>query len=185
MAPIDRHECEWVREHLDAFLDGADSDLAAGDSERVARHLASCAECRAESAFAQRVRAGLRGMEMTAAPAAVIERAEREIGSTRGRVVALRPRGGMRRWAPAIAAAAVLVVVATWSERSRRAQAERVAVEQAAREAAVAFAYLNKYAQRTGDIVEADVIGRRFVAPVEKAMEKTGVAETKPSPDES
>jgi predicted anti-sigma-YlaC factor YlaD len=183
MSPVDRHQCEWVQERLDAFLDGADSDLTASESERVARHLASCAECGGQSSLAQRVRAGLRGLEMTAAPAGVIERAQREIASPRGRVVALRPRAGLRRWA--VAAAALLLIAATWIERDRRAAAERIAIEEAAREAALAFAYVNKYAQRTGDIVEGEVIGRRLLGPMEKVIEKTGVTETNTNREQS
>ncbi len=182
MSPNDRHECEWMRARMDAFLDGAASDLPASEREHVARHLVSCEACGTELALAKRLRASLRGMAVPAAPAAVIERAERGIASTRARVVALRPRAGLRRWGPAVAAA-MLLVAALGIERNRRA--ERLAVEQATHEAAIAFAYVDKYARRTGAIVGNEVIEQRLLAPVEKAMSKSGVTETKPGPGQS
>jgi anti-sigma factor RsiW len=170
--------CEWVRDRIDAFVDGAESDLADDERADVARHVASCIECAEELALARRVGAELRAMAIPAAPPAVVERAQAHVASERDRVVRLRPRDRARRWA-SIAAAAVLLIAALWIEGDRRRAAETVAIEQATYDAAVAFAYLSKYARRTGDIVEDEVIERRLVAPVERAMEKTGVTETK------
>ncbi len=167
--------CEWVRDRIDACLDG---ELSDADRAELARHAESCAECAHELSLATRVLAGFRDLAIPAAPASVIERAEAEIESGRGRVVRIRPRARALRWIPA-AAAAVLLLTAVWIDRERRRAAEQVAIEEAARDAAVAFAYLNKYARRAGDIVEDDVIQRRLIAPVEKAMEKSGVTETK------
>ena len=82
------------------------------------------------------------------------------------------------------AAAALLLISAVWVERDRR-RANELAVEQAARDAGVAFAYFNKYARRAGNIVEDEVIEQRLVAPMEKAMEKSGVRETKAGPGQS
>jgi len=129
-------------------------------------------------ALAERVQAEFRALAIPSAPASVIDRARAEAAGTRGRVVRLHPRAGARRWIPA-AVAAALLVAAVFVEQNRRRAAEDAAVEHAARETAVAFAYLNKYARRAGDIVEDEVIEQRLLAPVEKAMEKSGVTETK------
>jgi anti-sigma factor RsiW len=180
--PHDR-SCEWVLERLDAYIDGVESDLSDHERLEVATHVEVCAACARELALAERVRAGLRDLSIPAAPSSVIERGEREIALAPSNVVALRPRLRARRWMPA-AAAALLLVSALWVERDRR-RAKELAVEQAAHDAGVAFAYFNKYARRAGDIVEDEVIEQRLVAPMEKAMEKSGVRETKAGPGQS
>ncbi len=170
--------CEWVRDSLDAFIDGNDSNLTAGERSDVKRHAAACAACAEELALAERVGAELRAMAIPSAPAPVVDRALADVADTRGRVVRLHPRARLRRWIPATVAAALLVA-AVWVEQNRRRAADAAAVELAARETAVAFAYLNKYARRASDIVEDEVIEQRLLAPVEKVMEKSGVSETK------
>ncbi|HEU4929322.1 MAG TPA: hypothetical protein VFU38_05780, partial [Candidatus Krumholzibacteria bacterium] len=79
---------------------------------------------------------------------------------------------------------AVILAGLTVADQRRRA-ANELAVEQAARDAAIAFAYIGKYTRRAGDIVESEVIEQRLLAPVGKAMEKSGVTETKSSPSQS
>jgi anti-sigma factor RsiW len=187
MSSNDRHECAWVREHIDEYCDGAEGELTNDEHLRVARHVETCPSCAHELALAQRVGAELRAMAMPAAPAGVIERAEQEVATRRGNVVRLRSRVGIMRWA-AVAAGVVLLAAVAWMERQRTAEetaTQSAAVERAAQEAALAFAYVNKYARRTGDIVQDEVIERRILEPVEKAMEKSGVSETKPNPDQS
>lgn len=176
MSSFDR-TCEWVLEHIDLLVDDAEPDLSDHDRLAVARHVESCAACASELALARRLRASLREMAVPAAPMSAIERAERELAAQPGKVVALRPRVGARRWW-SVAAAALVLVSGVWIERDRR-HARELAVEEAAREAGVAFAYFNKYARRTGDIVQDEVIEQRLVAPVERAMEKSGMGETK------
>lgn len=176
--------CEWVRDHIDAYVDGADAELSADDRRHVVRHTAACTACADELAWATRVRAGLRDLAVPSAPRTVIERAEREIAPRRDNVVRLRPRTGMVGWVT-VAAALVLLAAVVWIEGGRRRAAEELAVEQATHEAAVAFAYLNKYARRAGDIVEQEVIEERLMVPVERAMKKSGVTETKPDPGQS
>lgn len=170
--------CEWVRDRIDAFIDGNDSDLTAGERNDVKRHTTDCAACAEDLALAQRMGAELRAMAIPSAPAPVVDRALADVTDTRGRVVRLHPRARWRRWIPATVAAALLVAAVS-VEQNRRRAAEAAAVEHAARETAVAFAYLNKYARRAGDIVEDEVIEQRLMAPVEKVMEKSGVTETK------
>ncbi len=169
--------CDWVLDRLDAFVDGVESDLSDDERLAVASHLESCASCAREFALAERVRDELRGMAIPSAPPSVVDRAERAAASAGSNVVALRPRARARRWLP-VAAAALVLVSAVWVERDRR-RAHELAVEEAAREAGVAFAYFNKYARRTGVIVEDEVIEQRLLAPVERAIQKSGVIETK------
>lgn len=176
--------CEWVLDHIDAHVDGADSELSADDRRHIARHTAACAACADELAWATRVRSDLRDLAIPAAPQTVVERAAREIAPRRDNVVRLRPRTGMVRWMTVVAALVLLAAV-VWIEGGRRRAAEELAVEQATHEAAVAFAYLNKYARRTGHIVEQEVIEERLMVPVERAMKKSSVTETKPDPGQS
>jgi anti-sigma factor RsiW len=187
MSSIDRHECEWVRERIDSYCDGAESELSEDDRLRVARHVESCRSCAHELALVRRIGAELRAMAVSTAPADVIAHAQQQIEARHGNVVRLRSRVGFVRWT-AVAAALVLLATVAWMERRRAAEdvaSQSVAVEQAAHDAALAFAYVSKYARRTGDIVQDEVIERRILEPVEKAMEKSGVTETKPNPDQS
>ena len=187
MSSVDRHECEWVSDRIDAFIDGVESDLSDAERLRVAGHLESCDGCARELALAERVRDGLRGMDFSSAPESVVERAARALEAP-ANVVRLphrrRPRAA--RWVPAaVAAALLLAAVFLESDRRRRVASSPVAIETAARDAALAFAYVNKYTRRTGAIVEDEVIEQRLVVPMEKAMEKSGVVETKPGPGQS
>lgn len=191
MSSVDRHECEWVRDRIDAFVDGAKSDLSDAERLRGANHVESCTVCAQELALAERIRDGLHEMAFCAAPESVVDRAEREItrATASGNVVRLRARVRPRaaRWVPAAVAAAALIA-AVFLERDRRAgeiASSPEAIEAATREAAVAFAYLDKYARRTGAIVETEVLEQRLLAPMEKAMEKSGVVETKSGPGRS
>ncbi len=181
---LNNSSCEWVRGALDSFLDGAESDLSAEEHARVSQHCASCVACASELATAKRMRAVMRTMSHDAAPPHVVTRAANEIAAGKSNVVALRPRPRSKRWL-AVTAAAAILLVAVSADYTRRRKDRDVAVEEAAREAAIAFAYLDKYARRAGSIVEDDVIMRRIVTPVEKAIEKSGVAETKSSDGQS
>lgn len=176
--------CEWVRDHLDAFVDTEESEFSADDRRHIALHVAACAACADELLWATRVRAGLRDLAVPSAPRTVVERAAREITAGRNNVIRLRPRIGAVRWVT-VAAVLALLATAVWIEGGRRRAAEQVAVEQATRDATIAFSYLNKYARRTGHIVEQEVIEQRLMVPVERAMKKSGVAETKPDPGQS
>ena len=175
--------CEWVREHLDALID---DDVDAMPDERAAleRHIDSCDACARELEFSRAVRDELRALSVSSAPAAVIARAQSEIDARSAAVVPLRPKARLLRGLSAAAAAVVIIAGLTIAEQRRRT-AQEVAVEQAARDAAIAFAYLGKYTRRAGEIVESEVIEQRLLQPVEKAMKKSGVTETKSSSDQS
>lgn len=168
--------CEWVREHLDALID--DEFESTPQREAFAHHVASCDACARELAWARRVRAELRALQFGSAPAAAVARAQTEIDARPAAVVPLRPKARLLRGLSAVAAAVVIIAALTIAEQRRRA-AQEVAVEQAARDAAIAFAYVGKYTRRAGEIVESEVIEQRLLVPVGKAMEKSGVTETK------
>jgi len=170
--------CEWVREHLDALIDD-EFESTPAEHAVLERHVAACDPCARELAWALRVRDELRAMAFTSISPALLEQTEREIGATPLPVVPLRPRArALRRASLLVAAAAVVIVSLTVADQRRRA-ANEVAVEEAAREAAVAFAYVGKYTRRAGEIVESEVIEQRLLQPVGKALEKSGVTETK------
>lgn len=191
MSSVDRHDCEWVRDRIDAFVDGAESDLSGAERRRIANHLESCRECARELAMAERVRDGLHEMTISTAPPSVVERAERDIGPALGPNKVVRLRGRVRprvasRVSVAVAAALLVAAMFLASERRGREVASSPAeVEAAARDAAIAFAYVNKYARRAGAIVEDEVVKQRLLAPMAKAIEKSGVVETKPGAGQS
>ena len=61
--------CEWVLEHVEAFVDG---ELGAGERAAVTAHCATCAECMREMDLAIRVRRELRALPSFKAPAHVV-----------------------------------------------------------------------------------------------------------------
>ena len=170
--------CEWACDHIDALIDD-DFDTTPEERAAIEYHVASCASCARELAEARRMRAELRALAFAAAPADVIARAEQQIREQSTRVVPLRRRATLARRGALMAAAAALIVAAVAVFEERRRSVDEVAVEQAARDAAVAFAYVDKYTRRAGEIVGSEVIEQRVLAPVEKAMKKSGVTETK------
>ncbi len=175
--------CEWVREHLDALID---DEFESTPEERGAleRHAAACAACARELDLAKALRDEFRAMAFTAVSPAVIARAQAEIGAEAARVVPLRAHRRWVRRASLIAAAAAVIIAAVGIQERRRA-AHELAVKEAAQDAAIAFAYLGKYTRRAGSIVGNEVIEERLLAPVERAMEKSGVGETKSSSTQS
>ena len=178
-----RPSCEWVRDHLEVLVDD-EIDSTPADRAALERHVAACDACARELAWARRVRDELRAMAFTSISPAVLAQAEKQIAAATPAVVPLRPPVRSLRRAFIVAAAAIVIVAVSVADQRRRA-AHDVAVEEAAREAAIAFAYLGKYTRRAGEIVESEVIEQRLRLPVEKAMQKSGVTETKPSSGQS
>ncbi len=204
--------CAWVDEHLDAFLDGEAGGLDVREREAVRRHIASCAACRELAADAERTIAGLRSLPVFDVPGAVVERAARAAGAldTPRRVRIGSPRlASIARWVPAAAAAAALIAViatAHWSQTpvSEPSPAERAAVADAARETLLALSYVQRYAHYTSHVIEDRVFEQGVIAPMERAldasqqriidngvvpvrraMKKSGMIETKSSPERS
>jgi hypothetical protein len=122
----------------------------------------------------------LRALPVYAVPERVVAAAALAI-ERENRVVPLHARAGgvarALRWLPAtVAAAAVLLLVATarWSApvvtvSSGLAEAQ---VERATRETMLAFSYLNQYARMTGEIVAVDVLEKRVMGTMERAVDR-------------
>lgn len=182
--PNDMHPgCDWVRDRVDLYVDRAPESLDDGERALVARHAAGCAACARDIEMAARIRNELRSLPAPALAADVIARAEREIAG----VVPIGPRRSPRRWAVAVAAAAVAGVATVALLRpagdtidTAATAPDAQAVEMAARDAALALAYVGKYTRRTGHIVEHEV-----EESMRRALERSGMIETKPPVDRS
>lgn len=174
----DRVTCAWVRERVEDYVDAPDGGLPPRERTAVARHSAGCAACRAEIETARALLQELRSMPEYPVPESVIAAARAELDGPRD-VVRLRPSRGTAvwlRWAPAaLAAAAVALVVTTarWSgpvatEPSALTDAE---VERAARETMLALSYVGHYTRMTGEIVADQIMDKRVIGTVEKALD--------------
>jgi hypothetical protein len=91
-----------------------------------------------------------------------------------------------RRWSvgmrPALATALVLAVAIgalVVSRHEPEPQVSQEEVEEVRREALIAFAYVDKYTRRTGDIIRGSMIDE-VVEPLEDAMNEVKIIETKP-----
>ena len=106
--------CRWVRRHLTAWVDG---ELAASPTERLARHVAGCAACAAETAA---LTAAIRWQRQ--ALARIVADAGSDyapLGARVQRAVAAEPERSRARWGwllrpVAVAGAALAVVVAVF-----------------------------------------------------------------------
>ncbi|HEU4364288.1 MAG TPA: zf-HC2 domain-containing protein [Candidatus Krumholzibacteria bacterium] len=171
--------CPWVRERVDDYVDGADGGLAPEERAAVARHAGACASCRAEIDAADAVLRELRAFPLFEAPDAVIAGAQSALAGERVLLFPGRSRGpaAIARWIPAAAAAAAiiaLVATARWSDpvRTARGSLAEARVERAARETFFALSYVNRYARMTGRIVTTDVIEKRLVGTMERAVDR-------------
>ncbi|HEX5133467.1 MAG TPA: zf-HC2 domain-containing protein [Candidatus Krumholzibacteria bacterium] len=204
-----RVTCAWVEERIDAFLDGDDGGLAHAERDAVETHAATCPACAREVAMAARVLAGLRAFPNHPVPASVLAAAERAIAEPPRIVAAPAPARSRFRivdWLPAtLAAAALVALVATarWSPApTPRADLAGAGVAEAARETVLALSYLNRYARMTGEIVTDEILEKHLVGTVERtldnevfdgsivpplrrAVEKSGIVETKPPHERS
>lgn len=207
MTSRDRHECEWVAAHVDAFLE---EELDTVDRHRLEAHTRACADCRAELEFARQLVSELRALPQLDCPDHVVSAAERAIST--------RPRGAWERlraavdahlaglMRPAMAVIVIMVVAVgvfvlvhhdravnghsrvagSADTNATQVTLENVSEEElqmAARDAMIAFAYVNKYTRRTGQIVKAEV-GGRVAGSVRKAMAKA-IVEASPFGDDS
>jgi len=162
-------DCEWVLEHLDAFVD---HELGAAGHAAVTAHCARCASCTRDLEMAIRVRKLLRTMPAFEVPARVVEAAERQIRSG-ATVVALPPRRAARllRTAAVLAAVLIVVVAGAWLvERQREAREQAAAeadVRRAGAQLALAFSYVGRYSD---GIVREDVMEKRVMPHIERAI---------------
>jgi anti-sigma factor RsiW len=173
--------CDWVLEHVDDYIDD-DGALSAAQRDAVDRHAAHCAACQDEIRAARAVVQTLRGIPQVPVPASVIDAAERAIQPAVCVVPMVAPRPRAIRWVPSIVAAAALVAVIATAQWTPRTPPEPLAseaqVEAAARETLLALSYVNHSARRTGDILTREVLNGTL-PPIRRAMEKSGIVETK------
>ena len=159
--------CEWVLEHVEAFVDG---ELGAGERAAVTAHCATCAECMREMDLAIRVRRELRALPSFKAPAHVVNAAERESVATPDNVLPITTRRRTRtvvRVAAALAAAAVVVAGTLVWQHSRGPQYSETDVRRATAEMAMAFSYVDRYSD---GVVREDVIEKRVMPRIERAL---------------
>jgi len=175
----DAATCAWVRERVEDYVDAPDGGLSPLERAAIARHSAGCAACRAEVDTARALLQELRAMPEYAVPESVIATAQAALAEPRAviRLLPVRTPSRAVRWAPAaLAAAAVvlLVVTARWSgpvatEPSALADAR---VERATRETMLALSYVSHYTRMTGEIVAAEIMEKRVIGTVEKAIDR-------------
>ena len=197
--------CARVRDRIDEFVDGVDGGLAPGEWAAIEAHVSACDACRREVTAARALLAELRAFPVLEAPASVVAAAAATIASARRVIPMQRPAArshGALRWIPAVAAAAIvvaLVATARWSGPITTAGSgfAEARVERAARETVFALSYVNRYARMTGEIVTDEALGsveraidagaiERGLSPsLRRAMEKSGLIETKPAHEHS
>jgi anti-sigma factor (TIGR02949 family) len=160
--------CEAALDLIEPSLDG---DLDAGEEARLRAHLAACAACAAELAFAQRVQRELRALPQPEVPPELLARV---VQAGRGEIVPFPvPRAAPRLPAGRlrIAAAAAVAILALGGgslffhgqKPDDRPSPEQIA--EATREARFALATLGKATRRAGLDVRDEVLQKRLVVP--------------------
>lgn len=186
MTSNERRDCGWILERIDLYVD-AETDAA--ETKAIERHAGTCADCAAEIELARRITSELRSLPTHSAPAGIVERAEAAARaaaassspSLRERVAASlgawarRHFEGMMRPAMAVMLLVVLaagVFVITQRHRVPATQNgyTQAQIEEAAREARVAFAYVGYYTQRPMEALREDVMADRVLPRMERAM---------------
>jgi Putative zinc-finger len=170
-------DCAWVRERIDAYLDG---ETGAAEARSLEAHLDACAGCARELDLAGRCRRELRALPPFSPPRRAVEAAERAAAAGTGsaEVIRLAPRrrAWRARWVSVAAAVLAIAAVGVW--RGVREPPTPVAtsnvdpheIEQASRDAALALAYVGKYTRRAETLIRDDVIGIRVVLPMHRAF---------------
>jgi hypothetical protein len=177
--------CPWTQERIELYVDG---ELEGADLEKFDRHVDSCKTCSEELSLARTVANELRSLPALSCPDRVVEKAAARVGAetvetSRAWIDRLRGWfGGHFAWAPRPAMAVMLVVIVAatvfvlsqheqspFSDRNEPSFTEKE-LELAKLDVQLAFAYLGKYSQRTGEIVRQDVITDRVVKPLGKTV---------------
>lgn len=163
--------CLNVGEKIESYLNG---ELTAVEQAEIAAHLASCPECRADLAFAQRIADTLHSLPQERCPDRVIERVYERVVPPRS---TFRDRWRVPTWRPVLigsCAALLLAVTALIGQKEmttpRYAEADIRAAE---REARWALAYIGLLGERTGKTVKSSVIDERIILPVVRTLEKS------------
>lgn len=170
--------CETAREIIDAFIDG---DLDEPGRAALRRHCDQCGACGRELVLAERVRDELRALPALSAPHRLI----RDAGAAArvAPVVPLPVRTRRVRPRPAIVgvmAAALAVAAATvWLATRRSGDTPAPAyteaeVRRARDEMALAFAYVGRYSAESAEILRDDVMARRVMPRIERALVTSG-----------
>ena len=161
--------CGKIREQVDAFVDG---ELGASERAAVEAHCTRCDACANELRLAVRLRDELRRLPGLAPPAHVIDAAERKCGTSR--VVSLPRRRAPFGLVAAVAAALALVAATLWYVDARHAtrapEFSDAEIRRASEGLALAFGYVERYGVEAADIVRDDVLGKRIVPRIERAL---------------
>lgn len=179
--PEDR-TCEPVIVELERFVDG---DLPPEETAAVARHLESCAGCRAEARLAEEIRDELRALPRLDAPSHLVETvkvtARREDAARTRRWSVLRPSPV---WALAAALLLAAVLTPLWMGPSSTEvlntevaggpigspPVDPAEVEKATAEVRVALAYVGQVTRRTGLEIRDGLIVERLVIPTAEGL---------------
>jgi len=163
--------CLNVGGRLEAYLDG---ELPPAEQAEVAAHLASCPECRADLAFAQRIADTLHSLPPERCPDRVIERVYERVAPPRS---TFRDRWRVPTWRPVLVgslAALLLAVTALIGQKQPAAPGYADAdIRAAEREARWALAYIGLLGERTGKTVKSSVIDKRIIIPVVRTLERS------------
>jgi anti-sigma factor (TIGR02949 family) len=173
--------CSWAQERIEAHLDG---ELPDGEINGLETHLRECEICAGELELAERVRGGLRMLQLQRCPDPVVEGVYEQI---RGQLRATR-RQRLREWldswrAPlwrpvAAALVVVLMIGGTVSYQNREPEVSPAELARAEQQVKWTLAYLSQMGRRTGDRVRDDVLRERVVAPIQNSVNRVMEMET-------
>jgi anti-sigma factor RsiW len=191
-------QCARAHVLLEPYLDG---ELSAMRLSQLESHLDACADCRVELESARSIQQGLRTLPHRSCPEDVIENVLARVESDSRRSVWSRTRDLLSAsmasptprawWRPAVASAAVAVMIVVISLLARQPQYNGYGAEELARaerEARWALLYVAQLTNRAGDAamgsvignVMGEVIGERVVRPVTDAVTKPLGEEKRP-----
>ncbi|NBC17626.1 MAG: hypothetical protein GVY18_09970 [Bacteroidetes bacterium] len=168
---------DWIDDRIDAYLDG---DLPEDERAAVEQHLAVHPDAKAEVTLARRVRDGLRALPEPTCPDRVTRTVLAEVHRRQRadrfqRLRAWIERQWLQFWQPALAMSVLLLLIATAllvgqpPQPSPNAVAD-AEVQHALDEVRWTLAYLSDVSQQAGASVRDEVLERRVVAPMHRAV---------------
>lgn len=167
----------WIDERLEAYLDG---DLPDDEQAAMEQHLAADPSWEAEVRLARQVRDGLQAFPRPTCPDRVTrtvlaEARRRQRADQLHRLRAWVEQRWLNLWQPALAMSVLLLLVASALLLGQPPQpapsvAEQDEVEQALDEVRWTLAYLSEVSQQAGSSVRDEVLNRRVVTPVHRAV---------------
>ena len=169
--PNEERPCAWVRERIDAFLDG---DLSPEEASLTDAHINRCRNCAHELEMAQRVVRSLRALPEMHCPDRVVDAVYDHVGAAQRTWV---DRWLAWLWKPAIVgvAAAALLIVTTmvglqWKTPSQVSAEE---IKQAEVDAKLALALVTQVSKRATSTVREDVLEERVAVPMMRVLEQS------------